>query len=226
VACGVGVSVTGRRRVIAAGHRDEFLNCIGGLAAEFSLSVVPSPELALFELGRNGADAVIIDATLPGLDAGELCALIHRRCTAPVVVTVGSEEPGVARLLECGADDVLRQPVPPLVLRARVAALIRRLRGPLAAPRAVTAGRLVVQVPEGSARLDGEELDLDQLDRRLLARLAERPNFVVGRKELLGHVEDLGFSLVDIEVRLNLLAGIVGAEALHRVPGQGWRLAR
>ena len=86
---------------------------------------------------RTGAadppDLVVLDLMLPGLDGLEVC----RRLRAPGAGPGGhadrqGEEDDRIAGLELGADDYVAKPFSPRELTARVKAVLRRARGPLA----------------------------------------------------------------------------------------------
>ncbi|MDO8506359.1 MAG: response regulator, partial [Candidatus Limnocylindria bacterium] len=79
-------------------------------------------------------DVVVTDIVMPLMDGYELCRRLKaspRGRSLPVILLTSLAEPmDVIRGLECGADNFIRKPFEPAVLRARVAALLesRRLR--------------------------------------------------------------------------------------------------
>ncbi len=97
------------------------------------------------EIARDGAaglaaaeardfDVVVTDVVMPTMDGYELCRRLKatpRGRGLPVILLTSLTEPmDVINGLECGADNFIRKPFEPDVLRARVAALLesRRLR--------------------------------------------------------------------------------------------------
>src|ERR1700722_16365894 len=110
--------------------------------------------------GLNGfrseqPDLAILDINLPGGSGFELCGLLRKESTTPIMMlTARGEEADLVRALELGADDYLTNPFSPRTLVARVKALLRR------------AGH------EGGGQTQAGELSLD-LDL-LLLRIADR----------------------------------------------------
>lgn len=75
---------------------------------------------------------VLLDLMLPGMDGSELCRRIraHPDGLVPVILAVtGRDEPELlGQILEAGADDFVRKPVPPRLFAVRMEIAERRLR--------------------------------------------------------------------------------------------------
>src|SRR5579864_9311721 len=72
-------------------------------------------------------DLAILDINLPGGSGFELCGLLRKESTTPIMMlTARGEEADLVRALELGADDYLTKPFSPRTLVARVKALLRR----------------------------------------------------------------------------------------------------
>ena len=74
-------------------------------------------------------DLIILDVMLPGLDGFEICRIIRREMTTPVLMlTARDDEIDRVVGLEVGADDYLSKPFSMRELLARVKAMLRRVR--------------------------------------------------------------------------------------------------
>jgi two-component system response regulator BaeR len=104
----------------------------------------------------------------------------------PIVIITGCVGE-IDRLLgiELGADDYICKPFSPREVVARVKAILRRSRR---AEVAAAPARLVFDVHSYEATLDGMPLRLTPAEFRLLHALAERPNWVFSRDQLLEHL--------------------------------------
>lgn len=74
-------------------------------------------------------DLIILDIMLPGLDGFEICRILRREMTTPVLMlTARDDEIDRVVGLEVGADDYMAKPFSMRELIARVKAMLRRVR--------------------------------------------------------------------------------------------------
>ena len=157
-------------------------------------------DIALREL----PDLVVLDVMLPSLGGWEICRQL--RAVAPVAVimlTARGEEADRIAGLELGADDYLAKPFSPRELTARVKAVLRRARAPLAGEREPGVlraggdgdGPLEVDTIAHEARVGGELAALTAKEFDLLVHLMRNPRRALRREELLRDV--WGFSYGD-----------------------------
>jgi len=145
--------------------------------------------LARFKLLKP--DLVILDVMLPKLDGIEVCKAIRAASTVPVLMLSGKGEE-VDRVvgLEIGADDYMTKPFSVRELLARVKALLRRPAIQKDAPagggaRSILAGSLEISLEAFEARVGGVPVPLTTKEFNLLRTLAEAPDRVFDREELL-----------------------------------------
>lgn len=135
----------------------------------------------------HGADLVLLDLMLPGMDGIQVCQTIRQSSDIPIVMlTAKSDTADVVRGLEAGADDYVPKPFKPAELVARVKARLRPIeRG---ATQEITLGDIVIDVTGHSVTREGEQISLTPLEFDLLTTLAKSPNQVFSRDELLRDV--------------------------------------
>lgn len=77
---------------------------------------------------RDQPDVILLDVMLPGLDGFEVCRILRKEMSVPILMlTARTEEVDKIVGLEVGADDYLTKPFSMRELLARVKALLRRV---------------------------------------------------------------------------------------------------
>jgi len=188
---------------------DERIRTAVRLALEeegWEVAETASGEEALESFGTHGADVVLIDIMLPGIDGFEVCRSIRRLGDVPIImVTARSDSHDVVAGLEAGADDYLRKPFDPKELSARIRALLRRTRHDEARPTRIEVGGLEILADEGVVRHEGADVHLTRTEFRLLVELATAEGRVLSREDLLEKVWGYDYfgdgRLVDVHVR-------------------------
>jgi len=182
---------------------------------------------------ENDYDAVILDVMLPGKDGLAVCRDLRAGGSDVPVLMLTARDAVEARVqgLDAGADDYLTKPFDFRELLARVRALTRRDRRPLA-PERIEVGPLAIDVAGQRVWVDGRELELTSREYALLEYLARRAGEVVGRADIAEHVWDENYdpfsNVVDVYVqRLRRKVDTGDGPSLIRTRrGQGYQLSR
>jgi DNA-binding response OmpR family regulator len=139
-------------------------------------------------------DLVLLDAVLPDGSGFELCSRLREgepgrvwNRDVPVIMVSSRSEPvdrvrGFAR----GCDDYVPMPFVYEELLARIRAVLRRAAGPRRALLEVRG--LTIDLASRTVRVEGEAASLSAKEYDLLVALAEEPERVFGKEELLRDV--------------------------------------
>ena len=111
--------------------------------AGYRVRAVDDGRSALEAAAHSPPDMVVLDIRLPDIDGWEVCRRLRAASDVPIlIVTALVEDESLVKGLHLGADDYMAKPFSPIVLAARVQALLRRAAPPTAlAARAVRGGR-------------------------------------------------------------------------------------
>lgn len=146
-------------------------------------------------LAAQRIDLVLLDLGLPGEDGLSITRYLREQWRGPVVIVTGRDD-AVDRIvgLELGADDYVIKPFDLRELLARVRSVLRRAR--TASPE--NAARTVAGFAFDRFFLDarshtlstttGQQIDLTSGEFTLLKVLAERPNQVLSRDQLMTRI--------------------------------------
>jgi two-component system OmpR family response regulator/two-component system alkaline phosphatase synthesis response regulator PhoP len=141
-------------------------------------------------------DLLVLDVMIPGLDGLSVCRAVRNgrvNHDVPILMlTAKREESDKVVGLESGADDYLTKPFGVRELVARVRALLRRPRQPLATengvPGAVRVHGVEIDPARRRVRLDGKDVELTDQEFRLLHLLAAHAGIVFSREALLAKI--------------------------------------
>lgn len=169
-------------------------------------------------LQRRGADLVLLDLNLPGEGGLSLARRLRERPDPPAIIMVTALGGTVDRVvgLELGADDYIPKPFELRELLARIRSVLRRHHAVASPPGpAVPPRRAPLRFAGYSLDLDarslrnpqGAEVPLTTMEFDLLHALAERPNRILTREQLLDlmHGKDTDPFDLSVDVRITRL---------------------
>jgi len=163
---------------------------------------------------RERPQLIVLDVMLPKLDGFEVCRILRRETTAPILmVTARSEEIDKVVGLELGADDYMTKPFGMREFLARVRAMLRRVEMMTQEATAsrekvdstVRAGELEADLARHQVSMRGSPLDLGPKEFDLLVFLMRNRGQVFSRDHLLekvwGYEYAGGTRTVDVHIR-------------------------
>ncbi|MCI0184078.1 MAG: response regulator transcription factor [Acidibacillus sp.] len=144
---------------------------------------------------------IILDLMLPGMDGRDVCAELRQYKDTPIIMlTAAGDESNRVHGFEVGADDYVVKPFSPRELVMRVKALLRRIGAPQVEPQPASTMThilsfpgLVINVDARKVLVEDKEVSLTPKEFELLLYLAQRPEKVFSREELLRDVWNYQF---------------------------------
>ncbi len=196
-------------------------------AAGFAVDVAYDGEEGWHLGDTESYDAAVLDLGLPKIDG----VTILRRWreagrTFPVLIlTARSRWSEKMAGFQAGADDYMTKPFEMDEVVYRLHALIRRAAGH--AQPELACGKLRLDTLSGRFSFDGVPLQLTAQEFRILSYLIHHAGKLVSRSELIEHVYDRHFDNDSnvLEVLIGRIRRKLGAELIHTVRGQGYRMA-
>jgi DNA-binding response OmpR family regulator len=200
------------------------------------VSVEERGDRALERFGREKPRLVLLDLLLPGKDGLTICRELRRVHDVPILIlTARDTDLDHVIGLEAGADDYVMKPVDPMVLLARVRALLRRAErgGASAGDRKadLMLGALRISETSREVWLRGQPVSLTTQEFELLSLLAHRAGELVSRDEVFRTMRGIDYDGLDrsIDGRVSKLRRKLGDDAaaptrIKTVWGKGYLL--
>lgn len=147
---------------------------------------------ALDKAINNEYDLILLDLMLPKMDGIEVAKQLREEKDTPIMMlTAKGEELNRIQGFEVGADDYIVKPFSPREVVLRVAAIIKRTES----QKVERANSEIIKLPhleidEQSHRIlaDGKQVNLTPKEFDLLLYLAQSPDQIFGREQLLKEV--------------------------------------
>ncbi len=220
-----------RAHVLVVDDEPSLRRAVGGaLELEgYRVSFAADGHQALEWLGARGADAVVLDVGLPGLDGLQVCERLRTTGDRTPVLMLTARDTVADRVagLDVGADDYLVKPFSLDELLARVRALLRR--APPGAAGVLRFDDLTLDLHMMAARRGDREMQLTHTELRLLELLLRNPRQILTRELMYERIWGCDFGMSNsLEVFVSYLRRKLEAEGeprlIHTVRGIGYVL--
>jgi len=150
------------------------------------------------KLIRDKFDLIILDLKLPDMDGETICGSVREFSDVPIIMlTAKSSEEERVRGLGIGADDYVIKPFSPRELVARVKAHLRRTKKDGKKTVSFNNGLLKIDAGSMEARKNDKEVSLTATEFKILLSLAEKPNVIFSRLQLMNMVQGYDFEGYD-----------------------------
>jgi DNA-binding response OmpR family regulator len=191
---------------------------------------------AIERFARERPRLVLLDLLLPGRDGLSICRELRKHHDVPILMlTARDTDLDHVIGLEAGADDYVMKPVDPMVLLARVRALLRRVERGNPSPGErkpdMMLGALRISETSREVWLSGKPVALTTQEFELLSLLAHRAGELVSRDEVFRTMRGIDYDGLDrsIDGRVSKLRRKLGDDAaaptrIKTVWGKGYLL--
>jgi len=173
-------------------------------------------------------DLILLDIMMPQQDGVETCRQIRE---APELadahitfLTARAEEYSEVAAFEAGADDYITKPIKPRALMSRISALFRKETKSKSKPQ-VVAGDLTIDRSSYTVTVKDQQFTLPKKEFELLYFLAQNPNKVFGRDELLQNIwgTDVYVLARTVDVHIRKVREKIGDGYISTVKGVGYK---
>ncbi|SHH64754.1 DNA-binding response regulator, OmpR family, contains REC and winged-helix (wHTH) domain [Caloranaerobacter azorensis DSM 13643] len=146
-------------------------------------------------------DLILLDVILPDGTGYDLCKKIRKESNIPIIfLTACDDEVNVIMGLDIGGDDYVTKPFRVKELISRIRATIRRNKmnnNRIRQEDTISFGSIVINIRENRVIKDDREIILTPIEYKLLLALAQNPNRVLTRTQILEKIWDLSGHFID-----------------------------
>lgn len=177
-------------------------------------------------------DLVLLDIMMPVMDGVEACRRLREmkelQKTFIVFLTARSEEYSEVAGFDVGADDYITKPIKPRALISRINALFRRESKVAEKPDDIIhMGEIIIDRTSYTIKKNEKEITLPKKEFELLYFLAQHPNKVFSRDELLHKIWGSDVYVIDrtVDVHIRKVREKIGDDFIITVKGVGYKLS-
>jgi two-component system alkaline phosphatase synthesis response regulator PhoP len=166
---------------------------------------------------------------MPKMDGVEACrqirAMPELANTFIVFLTARAEEYSEVAAFDVGADDYILKPIKPRALMSRISALFRRDSQKKTSNSQIKIGNLLIDRTSYTIKIEGKEINLPKKEFELLFFLAQNPNKVYSRDELLQNIwgSDVYVLARTVDVHIRKVREKIGEDYITTVKGVGYK---
>ncbi|MFM9841307.1 MAG: response regulator transcription factor [Cyclobacteriaceae bacterium] len=174
-------------------------------------------------------DLVLLDIMMPKMDGVEACRQIRAMPelvnTFIVFLTARAEEYSEIAAFDGGADDYILKPIKPRALMSRISAIFRRDSKKKTTSTQIKVGDLVIDRTSYTIKINNREVSLPKKEFELLFFLAQNPNKVFNRDELLQNIwgSDVYVLARTVDVHIRKVREKIGEDYITTVKGVGYK---
>lgn len=176
-------------------------------------------------------DLVLLDIMMPKMDGVETCRMLRDipelQKTFVVFLTARSEEYSEVAAFDVGADDYITKPIKPRALMSRISALFRRESKKSSPASLITIGDLTIDRVSYTIKINNKEINLPKKEFELLYFLAQNPNKVFSREDLLQNIwgSDVYVLARTVDVHIRKVREKIGEDYITTVKGVGYKFS-
>ena len=174
-------------------------------------------------------DLVVLDIMMPNQDGVETCRQLREipdlQHTYILFLTARAEEYSEIAAFDVGADDYIVKPIKPRALMSRISALFRRKRSDKNEKSTIMINDLIIDKSSYTVTQKDKNITLPKKEFELLFYLAQNPNKVHTRDELLQNIwgSDVYVLARTVDVHIRKVREKIGEGYISTLKGVGYK---
>ena len=189
--------------------------------------VIESFENTLEQMNQFDGDLILLDINLPNVNGQFLCKEYRKNSSKPIIiVTSRNNEMDELMCINYGADDFVTKPYNPLILLARIEAVLKR-----ANPKEeliINYQDICLDVSKSSIIKNNQVVDLSKNELKIFYYLLSHRGIIISREKLMSYLWDSDMFVDDNTLTVNInrlrkkLEDIGLNDVIHTRRGQGY----
>lgn len=202
---------------------------VRNFARDYDVDKAYNTSEAMNKIKRNKFDVIILDWFLGNDDGLKFSKKIREVCKVPILMTtVRNDKEDIVRALDKGIDDYLVKPFSLDELSARINNLSQRKKEPSFNKISIKVNKTSLNLKEKKVYVRGKEINLTNLEYRLLALLMVNKNIIISKDEILKYLFDnssKSHHLVNMHI-LNLRKKLKNNISIKTIPHEGFVISK
>jgi two-component system alkaline phosphatase synthesis response regulator PhoP len=197
----------------------------------YEVEVASNGEEAIKKAEFFKPELILLDIMMPKMDGVETCRLLREmpdmKDSYIIFLTARAEEYSEVAAFDVGADDYLNKPIKPRALMSRINALFRRefKKQQTQSHEVIEISDLCIDKTSYTLQKDGELIALPKKEFELIYFLAQSPNKVYNREDLLKNIwgQDVYVLARTVDVHIRRIREKIGDNYIKTVKGVGYK---
>lgn len=174
-------------------------------------------------------DLILLDIMMPVQDGVETCRQLREiqdlQNAFIVFLTARSEEYSEIAAFDTGADDYITKPIKPRALMSRIKAIFRRQTVKKQDKKAIELGGIQIDKESYTVSIGEDNITLPKKEFELLFFLAQNPNKVFSREDLLQNIwgTDVYVLARTVDVHIRKVREKIGDGFIKTIKGVGYK---
>ncbi len=193
----------------------------------YQTEVIESFENTLEQMNSFNGDLILLDINLPNISGQFLCKEYRKVSSKPIIiVTSRNNEMDELMCINYGADDFVTKPYNPLILIARIEAVLKRMQP--ASEILISYQDIKLDVSKSSILKDDRVIELSKNELKIFYCLLQHRGIIKSRENLMEYLWDSDMFVDDNTLTVNInrlrkkLEDIGLKDVIHTRRGQGY----
>lgn len=193
----------------------------------YQTEVIESFENTLEQMNSFNGDLILLDINLPNISGQFLCKEYRKVSSKPIIiVTSRNNEMDELMCINYGADDFVTKPYNPLILIARIEAVLKRMQP--ASEILISYQDIKLDVSKSSILKDDRVIELSKNELKIFYYLLQHRGIIKSSENLMEYLWDSDMFVDDNTLTVNInrlrkkLEDIGLKDVIHTRRGQGY----